>query len=666
MLRRIQLRSFRGFRSLDVSCGPVTGIIGKNSSGKTSILHAVRMVGEAFAIALADETIRPQANPTTGVIEVCTQEVVLEPARLIPLADWRQIFTDAAVGEGVSLSVDLMFEPDDALQAAHLELRYGRNAQLKMTLHAQSRDVALAVADLPKKSVHRPRKLREELLSAAPRTVFVPAFYGVTRVEEYRTQPLVDRLLGSGDQSHIVRNLVARLDGGALARMNAFLSRALGAQVVRRTAQQDAESRPDLEVVYQDTNGDLELSSAGAGLIGLVALYAALERIREERARSENRPIVFLLDEPEAHLHPRLQGDVGEALAKLAGEFGVQLLLATHSVEMVNRFGRQPETVLLSVDRATSTAVTLQSESDVLRALDDFCDLSPFTSLSFLASRRILFYEGPSDWRVLEACARVYFRSDPARLRQFERYTPVPLEGVGNAVAPQVLRKVLTPELFPKIDAQHPVRAALALDRDYTREPKPAQATDLAPHFKLIEAIWSRNCIESLFLEPPCLAAWLASYVGLDPAALQQLVAHAIEDANADRTLEDVAYEGRYPFHRRPDAHERIATEKNANKVTRGEIRGDPATWQPGKRRAAFILERVRAALPKDERRRLRGNLVDVIAGAAASSTADPTVLVPAEIRAFLDLLVAPRKVFKVPARGASPDSTRMVPGRRH
>jgi predicted ATPase len=641
MLRRIQLRNFRGFRSLDVSCGQVTGIIGKNSSGKTSLLHAVRIVTEALALVLADDTIRPQAAQTSGRIYVCKQEVVLEPAKLVPLLDWREMFTDAQVGEGVSLAVELTFEPHDSLQLSRLELHYGRNAQLKMTLEVQSRAVARAVANLPPKSVHRPRRLREELQKAVPRAVLVPAFYGVTRVEEYRTQPLVDRALGSGDQSHIVRNLVARLDGTALARMNAFLGRALRAQIVSRTAQADAESRPDLSVAYRDTNGVLELSSAGAGLISLVALYAALERIREERQHSEHRPVIFLLDEPEAHLHPRLQGDVGEELAKLAGEFGVQLLLATHSVEMVNRLGQRPDAALLHVDRGSSTAVALHSENDVLRALDEFCDLSPFTSLSFLASRRILFFEGPSDLRTLQACARVYFRSDPGRLQRFERYTPIPLEGVGNAATARVMRKILSPDLFPKIDAQRPVRAAMALDRDFLREPKQPQTTDFAPHFTAVEAVWSRHCIESLFLtDPACLGGWLEPYVGIDAAGLHDLVRQAIAAANHDSGLEDAAYEGRYPFHRRPDAQDRIASEKSAGKATREEIRAEPATWQPGKKRAAFILERIRATLPKEDRQRLRGSLTDLLVGASTNASADATVLVPAEIRGFLDLLV--------------------------
>lgn len=204
------------------------------------------------------------------------------------------------------------------------------------------------------------------------------------------------------------------------------------------------------------------------------------------------------------------------------------------------------------------------------------------------------------------------------------------------------MRKILSPDLFPKLDAKRPVRAAMALDRDYRREPRAPRAVEVAPHLTAVEAVWSRNCIESLFLvEPETLAAWLAPYVSTDAAALRGLVARAIEEADRDRSLEDAAYEGRYPFHRRPDKSDRMLSEKAANKATREEIGKDPSVWQPGKKRASFILTRVRDALPKADKRNVRGSLADIITGAATKAAADPTVLVPAEIRSFLDLLVA-------------------------
>ena len=643
MLRRIELERFRGFAGLTAEMGSVTAIVGRNSSGKTSMLHAVRLVCEALALALEDETVRPRI--AGGSIEVCREVVVSDPTRLVSLADWRQLFTDAEVGEGIALSILLVFDPGDSVQDAHLVLAYGRNAQLKMSLTVTSKDAAAAVAVVAAKSAKRTARLRAELRRLAPVAVFVPAFYGVTRLEEYRTLPVVTRLLGAGDQSHIVRNLLARMPGDALERLNGFLRRAVGAEITYRLPQSDAEQSDNLTVRYRDTNGELELSSAGAGLVGLVALYAAMERTRAARERGTAVPVIFLLDEPEAHLHPRLQGDVGEELAKLATEFGLQLVLATHSVEMINRLGRREDALLMTVDRMAGTVEVLRSESETIRALDEFCDLTPFTSLSFLASRRILFYEGPGDRDVLDACARLLFRSDDLRARRWKQYTPVALDGVGNASVPPMLRRLITPKLFSKVGPTEPVRAAVALDRDWVRISKKATTSSPASHLRIIEAVWSRYSIEALFLEPPILAGWLQVHLEragetITAAELQQHIADAIRAADQDHKLEDQAIDGRLPFHRRPDSDNKMSTEKSALAKTRAEVRADPAAWHDGKRRAAFVMEAVRKALGKPGHF-LRGGLTDLIANAPTDRLSDPATLVPDEIRAFLDAVVA-------------------------
>ncbi len=205
-------------------------------------------------------------------------------------------------------------------------------------------------------------------------------------------------MLGSGDQSHIVRNLVSRLDASALDRLNSRILAPLRTQVTWRTSLADADQHADLSVYFRDDNGELELASAGSGLTNLIALFAAMERLQSQRIRGENRPVMFLLDEPEAHLHPRLQGEAADALAQLAvREFGIQLVLATHSVEVINRLGRREDSILLNVDRRAVPAVTeLRSESDTIEALEQFCDLTPFTGLSFLSHDEFLFYEGSS------------------------------------------------------------------------------------------------------------------------------------------------------------------------------------------------------------------------------------------------------------------------------
>jgi hypothetical protein len=489
----------------------------------------------------------------------------------------------------------------------------------------------VARVGMPAKSKHRPKALHDEVMRERPVALFVPAFYGVTPREEHRSLPLVNRSLGSGDQSHIVRNLVARLDGSALNILNGILGRTLGAQLVHRTSQADAENTETLTVRFKDTNGELELSAAGTGLVALVALFATLESVRAQRlARQTDMVPIVLLDEPEAHLHPRLQGDVGEELANLARDFGFQLALATHSVEMINRLGRS-RAVLLAVDRTRSKVTKLEDEGATLQALDDFADLEPFTALNMLASRRILFHEGPSDYAYLDACARVYFRHDDNRLAEWKRYVPCPLDGSGNVGSAKALSVALSARLFPKLKGD-PVRAALLLDRDYSRDPKLEAKGE---GVEIVECVWSHHSIESLFLDAPTLAAWLSAS-GVVSDGLEAAIEKAIATVDGDRGLEDDAVDGRVAYHRRLDANHKALNVSEATKRARSEVRAEPAVFHKGRDRAKRILEELRKS---PNFKRIRGSLLDAIKSADPSS-GDASVMVPNDIRALFELLV--------------------------
>lgn len=639
MLRRVGLSKFRGFSEFMADLGPLTAMIGRNSRGKTSVLQAIRLAYDAARLVLDAEDGTPR--PTTGAwVSLCSRPVVVDPSRLIALADWRQIFTNAEVGDGVSALLELTFDDTDPVTNMKVWLGYGRNAQLVVEAHVHSPTIVASVAGFAKLSKERRERLREELRRVLPIAVFVPAFYGVTRLEEYRPAPVISRALGGGDQSHIVRNLVARLDQPAIERMNRFLTRTVNAKVEARTPAQDAESVEHLVVAYSDDNGRLELSSAGAGLVSMIALWAALERTREMKASVPSRSAVFLLDEPEAHMHPRLQGNLGEQLAAAADEFKIQLVIATHSVEMINRLGRQPTATLLAIDRSAPAAVALTSEAELVRTLDEFCDLSPYTGLSFLASRRVIFHEGPSDWKILDACARFYFRSDDARRLAWQRYIPIPLDGVGNVSAQGVLEKLLTPKLFPSgISSTQPVRAVLVRDRDAERQPTPPRLQKKAPHIETIDVVWSRYSIESLFLDRECLLAWLDPLGLADEPTLRKVIEAAIEAADQDRALEDAASDARERVLARADKQGNVNS-KAARTQARNEVRNKPEIWQHGRDRAKRILQHVRRSLPGPQQRLMRGALDDVIDAADPNRLGDMTVVLPAEIRALLDAMV--------------------------
>jgi hypothetical protein len=336
-----------------------------------------------------------------------------------------------------------------------------------------------------------------------------------------------------------------------------------------------------------------------------------------------------------------LQGDVGVELSRLAGEFGVQLILATHSVEMINRLGQQEGSTLLAVERGgPRPCVELRSQQEIIASLASFCDLTPFTSLSFLASRRILFHEGPSDLRVLEVCARLLFRSDPDKINRWKKFTPVSLNGVGNTSVRAILESVLTPQLFPDVKAA-PVRAVLVRDRDWVREPRAASLATSGKHFESVDVVWSRHSIESLFLDKETLLAWLSALLSPTPANLAPLIETAIHQTNNEEPLKDAAEDGRALFHQRVDGQKKRLDQGEAYKRARQEVRAEPEVWQRGKDRASSILAKVRAALPARGANQVRADIPGLLEVTPLDAL-DPGKAIPGEISALLQAMVGP------------------------
>lgn len=648
VLKQLQLEKFRGFAGFTAEIGQVTAAIGRNSSGKTTLLQAIRVACDGARLALTADGVIPRVS--TGDEIDLGQVVIPDPTGLVGLVDWTQLITDGETGDGVASGISLKFERGPVQQLA-VQLIYGRNAQLKLAVQVVSQRAAMAVDGLAAKSPQRPVRLRDELERWLPRAVFVPPFHGVVRSEEYRTRPHVERALAAGDQTRIVRNLLARLDRSQVNSLNQLLARSIGegAEVTDWTSERDLDRVTDLLVRYRDSNGKLELSTAGAGLVSTIALAAALEWTRPVALDGEAPTRLFLFDEPEAHLHPRLQGEIGQQLADAVTSYGAQLVLATHSVEMVNRLGRRSGTVLLHVDRSRDRAVPLTSDDDVIAALDEFCDLTPYSSINLLASRRVVFHEGPSDWKILDACAEIYFRNDPTKLAAWRRYVPVPLEGVGNATMKGVLEKLVSTRLF-KLDRDR-VRLVLVRDRDATRSPRPPALVVVPDGQETIDVVWSRNSIESLFLVGPVypLRYWLKAYLGQAVSGGAQLdadldailaAAHAAADADPDLMLDayrlrvaaltslDVPIEGT-----------RREAQREADAQARAEVRDDPATWQKGRDRARVVLGHVRRSLPPAIGGQLSVDLSSLIASCRHAPAANPAGI-PIEIIQLLDAMV--------------------------
>jgi|GEM_PF-1394846 len=600
MLTQITIVNFRGFAKLVAQVSPAMVVMGPNSSGKTSMLHAVRLACEAVRWVFENEIgiDLPKHSDDPNLIRF-KDLIIRDVAEILPLADWQALYVDQKVGAKVFFSIDLLFSDSDRVQRLIVEGNYARNTGIKLRLSMVAPDAARLFSWRRgiSNSGARAQAVKDWMLRHGPKAVFVPPFYGVILAEEYRSRANVDQALGSADQSRVVRNLVADLMPEEFIQLNSFLRFLIKAELKSRTHGDQLKESTHLRVEFQDTNGPMEISAAGAGLVNLVALYASLARSKRESA---DRSLIYLLDEPEAHLHPRLQADMAERIVDVVvRDFGGQVIMATHSVEIINRMGQRGDrAALFRTDRADVVrgGVEIKDPGELVSSLAEWADLTPFSVLNFLASNQILFHEGPTDASILQQAARVKFRNDELGMREFAKWTLVALKGSGNAAMGKTLRRLLASQaIHDKVRRTlPPLRVLTVLDRDSCREPGFSKDGDGDE-----TVVWGKHSIESLFLDASILTRWLeAAYPGFTFSLFLDVIEDVVQQADRSEELNNKAEDILHIqlLHRRNAGRGDTILQECRNEA-RKEVSMSPGIWQHGKERATFILKQLKLQL---------------------------------------------------------------------
>lgn len=649
MLERVILQGFRGVRHMELPLQRVTALLGPNSSGKTTALHAVRMACGLLERAIQnDDAISVIQRDGAPWISVTEGALFTDGAQQLSLADWQALFLDQNVPNNTTASIELIFGDADPIQAVEVSLRCGNNAQIKLDVNVRADEATALVAEMPKKSKRVSQTLTQWLRDRAPRAVFVPPFYGTVASEELRSRAVIDRLLGAGDQSHVVRNLVTSLTNDQFLQLSAFLDAVVGARLVDRTSGDALQAEPTLRVMFTDSNGPIELSAAGAGLINLVALYAALARWGGEASR---RAVIFLIDEPEAHLSPMVQADSASRVARLVTqEFRAQLVLATHSVDILNRLHRE-RAQLVRCDRKNTARPTqvLSDDAGLFSDLASWADLTPYTAINFLASRRVLFIEGKTERELLPILGALRARNGTDGRRALERWAIVAIDGSANVNQPRLLKRLFQSQALQERVRGTPLEVIVVLDRDYERTAGWGGEEE-QDGVRYAELVWPVHSVESLFTRPQVLRLWVRAWLrDAAPPDLDALIAEAITAADADPALRHAALAAltgsgiasalRAGASLLADYGRVI---KDISEEASRRVEADPASWQHGKDRARVILGKIREGLPPAARGQFPTTVTSLIQGADLSRIGFGQDALPSEVLDLLDRMMRP------------------------
>ena len=270
----------------------------------------------------------------------------------------------------------------------HLEFEMPDHLVIAGPNNSGKTTVLQAISARPTKDVNEDDL--EKYIETSLIPVYIPPVSLLKREEYLLDSEAVRVLLVRGFEREILRNLLVTVSQDTLKwnKLREVVKSFFGYELLPPSATAEIRAR------YQHTKHDqsYDLSSAASGFLQVLMIYASL---------LYDKVSVILIDEPDAHLHTLLQQKIYRDLREYARQHGIQLIIATHSEEIIEKAAKEEALHILTGEGELRKISDRNKVKGMLRLIEN-------TKITLaLTEPGILYVEGETDIDILREWARI-------------------------------------------------------------------------------------------------------------------------------------------------------------------------------------------------------------------------------------------------------------------
>ncbi len=361
MIRRVVVSCFKKFRLLEFNLEERALIAGPNNSGKSTLLQALASWAELGEIWLRSNAgLEHQDYQSLHRVEVKVASL-----GMLALSGFDELWHNQNTREPITVRVSA----DDWNVGFELSYQDATTATVEPVTD-------ISVSDL------------EAYAKNPPKALYVPSLSGLDIEEPEYSEGVVATRLAQGKGRMVLRNMVlaASRDDAKWSTLQNTVRSFFGFELSIPSGVDPITAR----YRHSATDHWYDLLNGAAGFLQTVLVQSAL---------LHSNATLFLIDEPDAHLHALLKAKMYRLIREHCEENDCQVLIATHSGRLIEEAANEKGEKLFLVTAKDLRPVRRQDAEQLSTIPSEEIVLAETT-------QRVLYLEGKTDIDILRAWAK--------------------------------------------------------------------------------------------------------------------------------------------------------------------------------------------------------------------------------------------------------------------